>query len=80
MKLGIYRQASEDLSLLASELLVSKGRNRRSDRYPLVVPVKVKWSEPSGAGVIEFAEAKGMHNQHYFLQVSLTIVKFVTVR
>jgi hypothetical protein len=34
----------------------SKGRNRRSDRYPVVVPVKVKWLEPSGAGVIEFAE------------------------
>ena len=37
---------------------VSKGKNRRSDRYPVVVPVKVKWLEPSGAGVIEFAEAK----------------------
>jgi hypothetical protein len=42
---------------------VSKGKNRRSDRYPVVVPVKVKWLEPSGAGVIEFAEAKEV-NQH----------------
>jgi hypothetical protein len=42
---------------------VSKGKNRRSDRYPVVVPVKVKWSEPSGAGVIEFAEAKEV-NMH----------------
>ncbi len=40
------------------ELPASKGKNRRSDRYPVVVSVKVKWSEPSGAGVIEFAEAK----------------------
>ena len=42
---------------------VSKGKNRRSDRYPVVVPVKVKWLEPTGAGVIEFAEAKEV-NMH----------------
>jgi hypothetical protein len=42
---------------------VPKGKNRRSDRYPVVVPVKVKWLEPRGAGVIEFAEAKEV-NQH----------------
>jgi hypothetical protein len=47
----------------AKELPVPKGKNRRSDRYPVVVPVKVKWSEPRGAGVIEFAEAKQV-NQH----------------
>ena len=47
----------------AEELPVPKGKNRRSDRYPVVVPVKVKWSEPRGAGVIEFAEAKEV-NQH----------------
>jgi hypothetical protein len=47
----------------AEELPVPKGKNRRSDRYPVVVPVKVKWSEPRGAGVIEFAEAKQV-NQH----------------
>lgn len=47
----------------AAEQLVSKGKNRRSDRYPVVVPVKVKWSEPSGAGVIEFVEAKEV-NMH----------------
>jgi hypothetical protein len=47
----------------AEELPVSKGKNRRSDRYPVVVPMKVKWSEPSGAGVIEFAEAKEV-NMH----------------
>jgi hypothetical protein len=41
-----------------AEPTAPKGKNRRSDRYPVVVPVKVKWSEPSGAGVIEFAEAK----------------------
>jgi hypothetical protein len=46
-----------------TEAPVSKGKNRRSDRYPVVVPVKVKWSEPSGAGVIEFAEAKQV-NMH----------------
>lgn len=40
-----------------------KGKNRRSDRYPVVVPVKVNWSEPSGSRVIEFAEAKDV-NQH----------------
>jgi hypothetical protein len=45
------------------ELPVSKGKSRRSDRYPVVVPIKLKWSEPSGAGVIEFAEAKEV-NQH----------------
>jgi hypothetical protein len=45
------------------ELPASKGKNRRSDRYPVVVPVKVKWLEPSGAGVIEFAEAKEV-NMH----------------
>ena len=45
------------------ELPVSKGKNRRSDRYPVVVPVQVKWSEASGAGVIEFAEAKEV-NMH----------------
>jgi hypothetical protein len=48
---------------LAPELPVSKGRNRRSDRYPVVVPVKVKWLEPSGSSVIEFAEAKEV-NMH----------------
>jgi hypothetical protein len=47
----------------AAELPVSKGKNRRSDRYPAVVSVKVKWSEPSGATVIEFAEAKEV-NMH----------------
>ena len=47
----------------AAELPASKGKNRRSDRYPVVVPVKVKWLEPNGAGVIEFAEAKEV-NQH----------------
>ena len=47
----------------AGELPGSKGKNRRSDRYPLVVPVKVKWLEPSGASVIEFAEAKKV-NMH----------------
>jgi hypothetical protein len=46
-----------------AELPVSKGKNRRSDRYPVVVPVKVKWLEPSGASVIEFAEAKEI-NMH----------------
>ena len=48
---------------LGVEPPVSKGKNRRSDRYPVVVPVQVKWSEPSGAGVIEFAEAKEV-NMH----------------
>jgi hypothetical protein len=47
----------------AAELPASKGKNRRSDRYPVVVPVKVKWLEPSGASVIEFAEAKEV-NMH----------------
>lgn len=42
---------------LTSEPPVSKGKNRRSDRYPVAVPVKVKWLESSGASVIEFAEA-----------------------
>lgn len=46
-----------------AELPISKGKNRRSDRYPVVVPVKVKWSEPSGAVVIEFTEAKEV-NMH----------------
>jgi hypothetical protein len=31
---------------LASELPVSKAKKRRSDRCPVVVPVKVKWLEP----------------------------------
>jgi len=45
------------------ETPVAKGKNRRSDRYPVVVPVKVKWLEPSGASVIEFAEAKEVNMQ-----------------
>ena len=40
-----------------------KGKNRRSDRYHVVVPVKVKWLETSGAGSIEFVEAKEV-NMH----------------
>jgi hypothetical protein len=48
---------------LVSEHPVAKGKIRRSDRYPVVVPVKVKWLEPSGASVIEFAEAKEV-NMH----------------
>jgi len=48
---------------LELELLAAKGKNRRSDRYPVVVPVRVKWLEPSGASVIEFAEAKEV-NMH----------------
>jgi hypothetical protein len=47
---------------LAEELPVSKGKNRRSDRYPVVIPIKVKWLEPSGASVIEFAEAKEVNH------------------
>ncbi len=46
-----------------AELPVSKGNNRRSDRYPVVAPVKVKWLEPSGAAVIEYAEAEEV-NMH----------------
>jgi len=46
-----------------AELPVSKGKNRRSDRYPVVVPVKVQWLEPRGAAVIEFAEAEEV-NMH----------------
>jgi hypothetical protein len=46
----------------AEELPVSKGKNRRSDRYSVVVPVKVKWLEPSGASIIEFAEAKEVNH------------------
>ena len=48
---------------LVLELPLAKGKNRRSDRYPVVVPVRVKWLEPSGASVIEFAEAKEV-NMH----------------
>ncbi len=47
----------------AAELPPSKGKNRRSDRYPVAVPVKLKWLEPSGASIIEFAEAKEV-NMH----------------
>jgi hypothetical protein len=47
----------------ASELPALKAKHRRSDRYPVVVPVKVKWLEPSGADIIEFAEAKEV-NMH----------------
>jgi hypothetical protein len=47
----------------SAELPAPKGRNRRSDRYPVVVRVKVKWSESSGAEIIEFAEAKEV-NMH----------------
>jgi len=46
-----------------SELTDARGKQRRSDRYPVVVPVKVKWLEASGAGIIEFAEAKEV-NMH----------------
>ncbi len=53
----------------AAELPVSKGKNRRSDRYPVVVPVKVKWLEPSGAGVIEFAEAKEVNMHGGLLEI-----------
>src|SRR5258706_2316978 len=48
---------------LVLELPTQKAKNRRSDRYPVVVPVKVKWLESNGAGVIEFAEAKEV-NMH----------------
>jgi len=48
---------------LGPEPPVSKGKNRRSDRYPVVVPVKVKWLEASGSSVIEFAEAREV-NMH----------------
>jgi hypothetical protein len=47
----------------AAEPHVSKIPNRRSDRYPVVVPVKVKWLQPDGASVIEFAEASEV-NMH----------------
>jgi hypothetical protein len=47
----------------AAEPHVSKIPNRRSDRYPVVVPVKVKWLQPDGASVIEFAEAREV-NMH----------------
>lgn len=47
----------------AAELPVSKEKARRSDRYPVVVPVKVQWLEPSGADIIEFAQAKEV-NMH----------------
>ena len=41
----------------------SKEKHRRSERYPVAVPVKVKWLEPNGASIIEFAEAKEV-NMH----------------
>jgi hypothetical protein len=47
----------------SEEAPIAKGKNRRSDRYLVVVPVKVKWLEPSGASVIEFAEAKEANMQ-----------------
>jgi hypothetical protein len=53
----------------AAELPGSKGKNRRSDRYPVVVPVKVKWLEASGAGVIEFAEAKEVNMHGGLLEI-----------
>ena len=53
----------------AGGLPASKGKNRRSDRYPVVVPVKVKWSEPSGASVIEFAEAKEVNMHGGLLEI-----------
>jgi len=53
----------------AAEVPASKGKNRRSDRYPVVVPVKVKWLEPSGAGVIEFAEAKEVNMHGGLLEI-----------
>jgi hypothetical protein len=53
----------------AAEVPTSKGKNRRSDRYPVVVPVKVKWLEPSGAGIIEFAEAKEVNMHGGLLEI-----------
>ena len=47
----------------SAERQVSKSKNRRSDRYLVVVPVKVKWVKPNGAVVIEFAEAREV-NEH----------------
>jgi hypothetical protein len=47
----------------ATDSPASKGKHRRSDRYPVVVPVKVKWLETGGAGIIEFAVAKEV-NMH----------------
>jgi hypothetical protein len=49
--------------LAAEPPVATKPKNRRSDRYPVVVPVKVKWLEPNGASVIEFAEAREV-NMH----------------
>jgi hypothetical protein len=53
------------INKLASEppAPIAKGKNRRSDRHPVVVPVKVKWLESNGASVIEFAEAREV-NMH----------------
>jgi hypothetical protein len=53
----------------AGELPVAKGKTRRSDRYPVVVPVKVKWLEANGAGVIEFAEAKEVNMHGGLLEI-----------
>ena len=62
------RRAEENLLVTGDKSIIQmpspyKGKNRRSDRYPVVVPVKVKWSEPNGAAIIEFADAKEV-NMH----------------
>ena len=41
-----------------SEQKLPKATRRRSDRFPVIVPVKVKWFEPSGVGMTEDAEAR----------------------
>jgi hypothetical protein len=65
---GNARRAEENLLVTGDKSIIEmpspyKGKNRRSDRYPVVVPVKVKWSEPNGAAIIEFADAKEV-NMH----------------
>jgi hypothetical protein len=61
-------RAEESLLVTSDKSIIElpspyKGKNRRSDRYPVIVPVKIKWSEANGAAVIEFADAKEV-NMH----------------
>lgn len=40
-----------------------KAEQRRSSRFPVLVPVEVKWKEPSGNTVKEVAQAKEVNAQ-----------------
>ena len=56
---------------MAADQPPTKPEQRRSSRFPVVIPVEVKWQEPSGKIVKETAQAKEVNAQGGLLDLKI---------